>query len=181
MISAVRDRRVKHAHPPDIWFFLLVLLGARRCGLSFDAPTAGLGLSAPRPCVCVGSLRSPLHLQSSAVMIRAFVFPFRCGVVEVSSSRAPMVYVLSPCNPLIEVADAAHFMWFSMQFQHVLILNLTLGASSGRRAERSFSLFDVRACVIFTWFPSEGCLCRAAHISWALLRTKLACRKYSGH
>ena len=41
-------------HPPDIWFFLLALLVARRCGLSSGAPTTGLGLSAPRTCGCVG-------------------------------------------------------------------------------------------------------------------------------
>ena len=51
---------------------------------SLWAPAAGLCLSAPRPCGRVGWQLFPLHLHSSVVVARAFVAPFRCGVVEVS-------------------------------------------------------------------------------------------------
>ena len=43
---------------------------------------ARLGFSAPRPCGRVGWKPFPLHLQSSVVVARAFVFPFRCGVLR---------------------------------------------------------------------------------------------------
>ena len=47
VLTTVRDVKLAHPHlPPDIRFFLLLLLVARRCGLSSEAP-AGLGLSAP--------------------------------------------------------------------------------------------------------------------------------------
>ena len=63
VMTSVRDARHAHPHhPPDIWFFLLVLLVARRCGLFCGAPTAGLDPSTPRTCGRVGWPLFPLHL-----------------------------------------------------------------------------------------------------------------------
>ena len=47
VITTVRGRRHPHPHlPPDIWFFLVLLLVARRCGLFSESPKARLGLLA---------------------------------------------------------------------------------------------------------------------------------------
>ena len=59
---------------------------------------AGLGFSAPRPCGRVGWKPFPLHLQSSVVVARAFVFPFRCGVAEgVFTSSVNDLHSAQPC------------------------------------------------------------------------------------
>ena len=91
----------------NVVLLLVLLVGC--CGSSSGAPTAVLGLSAPRPCGRVGWLLFPLHLQSSVVVARAFVAPFRCKVFERSSCRAPTICTRSaqPCASLPDVRSAS--------------------------------------------------------------------------
>ena len=72
-------------------------------------PSLWLVLWARRNCGCVGWPFFPLHSQSSVVMDRAFVFPFRFGVVEVSSCRAPTICPRSahPCPSLPDLPSAS--------------------------------------------------------------------------
>ena len=82
LITTVRDRRVKHAHPhlpPDIWFFLLLV--ARRCGVR---PRLGL---AYRPTDLVVALaRRSLHC--TYCLLWSWLEPFSCTWSKMRVIRA---------------------------------------------------------------------------------------------